>query len=53
VVKILKGSPYLGPDNVDKLVTSTKHEWDGTTFNYPDAGSFSNEWTDIVLATTL
>jgi hypothetical protein len=53
VVKILKGSPYLGPDNVDKLVTSTKHEWDGTTFHYPDAGSFSNEWTDIVLATTL
>lgn len=53
VIKKLKASLYLGPDNVDKLVTSTKHEYDGTTFTYPDAGSFSNKWSEIALATKI
>jgi len=54
VIKGLKNSPYLGPERVDQLVTSTAHEWDEPNENwvFPTAGTFSNKWTEIALATS-
>jgi hypothetical protein len=52
-VRTLKASPYLGSANVDKLVTSTKHQFDGNTFGYPDAGAFHNKWSELAVATKL
>jgi hypothetical protein len=56
-VKKLKSSNYVGPELLDKLVTSQKTvDMDALLDGKFDAafeGRFSNRWTDLVLATTL
>lgn len=49
VVKKLKASEYLGPATVDRLATSERTE--AVEPEFVGAGSFSNRWTDLVLAT--
>lgn len=54
LIKKMKSSPYMGPEMVDNLVTSTTHvEDDAGRFTFPDAGSFSNRWTALVLKTSV
>ena len=54
LIRTMKESPFLGPEMVDQLVTSTKHTEDPDTgaFTFPDAGSFSNRWTELAVSTT-
>ena len=54
IVKKLKASNWLGPKNVDDLATSTKHEYNAAQdLVFPDAGSFSNKWVELVVGTTI
>jgi len=54
VVSKLKASPWLGAEMVDNLVTSEKYGYDSQTERPCDfEGSFQNEWTDLVVATTV
>merc|ERR1712166_148936 len=54
IVKKLKNSNWLGPKNVDDLATSTKHAYnEAHDLVFPDAGSFTNKWVELVVSTTL
>mmetsp|Transcript_30781 Transcript_30781/g.80546 ORF Transcript_30781/g.80546 Transcript_30781/m.80546 type:complete len:1703 (+) Transcript_30781:130-5238(+) len=54
VIAKLKGSPYLGPENVDAMITGTGQEYsaDGTLVML-GAGSFKNKWTELALSVKL